>query len=194
MLISLIAAMDNERGIARDGAVPWHLPADLKRFKMITMGHHLVMGRKTFETIGRALPGRTSIVVTRQEKSLLAAFSDRFKKNLNIKEISSESGSTLHEIEKEKTVFIAHSLEQALAFADSRRENETFIIGGGEIYAQSMEYADQIYLTIVHATFDCDVFFPDLNPLKWVEVERVSIQSDPGNPFDTEFIRYQKIS
>ncbi len=137
MIISLIAAMDEKWGIGVDGHLPWHLPADLKRFKSLTMGHHLIMGRKTYESIGRPLPGRTTIIVTRNP------------------------------IYQPEGCLVAHSLETALEFARLDQEDEVFIIGGGEIFNQAIDIADRIYLTRVHTSLPADVHFPDISIEDW---------------------------
>jgi len=141
VIISLIVAMDEQGGIGKEGQIPWHLSADLKRFKTLTMGHHMIMGRKTCESIGRALPGRTSIVLTRTADSQFPG------------------------------CLVAGSLAEALALAESRGEGEVFIIGGGEIYAQSLPMADRIYLTRVHVIAGCDVFFPEIDENNWKDFE-----------------------
>ena len=137
MRISIIAAVASNGVIGRDNDLPWRLSADLKRFKRLTMGHHLLMGRKTFESIGRALPGRTTIVVSRREPAL------------------------------PEGVVVASSLESALQSARSAGEDEVFIAGGAEIYALAMPLTDRIYLTRIDAPFDGDTHFPDLDESLW---------------------------
>jgi dihydrofolate reductase len=135
--------MDEERGIGKDNRTPWHLSADLKRFKQLTMGHHILMGRKTFESIGRPLPGRSTIIITRQP------------------EYQAEG------------CLVAHSLDQALSIARDRGESELFVIGGGEIYTQALPVADRIYLTEVQTRVQADVYFPDFDPAGWDEINHV---------------------
>jgi dihydrofolate reductase len=137
LIISLIVAVDQKGGIGKNNQLPWHLSSDLKRFKSITMGHHLVMGRKTYETIGKPLPGRTMIVVTKNP--------------------SYHPGGCI----------IANSIEQALKVAEANNEDEVFIIGGGEIFTQSIDIANKIYLTTVHAVTNADVFFPKITDPSW---------------------------
>jgi dihydrofolate reductase len=162
MIISLIVAMDENRGIGRAGSLPWHLPADLKRFKELTTGHYLIMGRKTFDSIGRALPGRTSIIITRN-RSFLPAISDLTQ------------------------LKIAHSLGEALSIAEAAGESEAFIIGGGEIFQQAMPLADRIYLTQIHAQLPCDTFFPELDPSEWQIREEIYQAADDRNIYPTTF-------
>jgi len=137
--ISLIVAMDERRGIGWKGRLPWHLSADLKRFKELTMGHHLVVGRKTFESIGRALPGREMIVITRK------------------KEYQAEGAQA------------AHSLGEALELVQKSGESEVFIAGGGAVFAEALRIADKIYLTRVQAVAEADTFFPDFDLEGWEE-------------------------
>lgn len=140
MIISIIVAVDEQGGIGKNNRLPWHLPSDLKRFKAITIGHHLVMGRKTYETIGRPLPGRQMIIVTRQKNY-------------------TQFGAT-----------VVHSLREALDFAEENHESEVFVIGGGEIFRQAISLADKIYLTTVHADVDAEVKFPKLDLSKWTVI------------------------
>ena len=163
MIISLIVAMDEQGGIGSAGAIPWHLPADLKRFKTLTMGHHLIMGRKTYQSIGRLLPGRTTIVVTRNPEF-------------------QPSGS-----------LVCHNLDAALKLADQREETEAFIVGGGKIYEQAIVFADRLYLTLVHGRFETDVSFPPFNESSWVETERVFHPADERNPFAFTFRVLQRL-
>lgn len=151
MIISLLVAMDEKRGIGKDGKLPWRLSSDLKRFRELTMGHHLIVGRKTFESIGKALPGRRTIVVTR---------------NLEFKPDGCQ---------------VAVSLEAAIETARINGETEAFVIGGADIYAQALDIADWIYLTQVHAEVDADTFFPELNTDQWTEGDADRYPADKRN-------------
>ena len=162
MIISLIVAMDESHGIGLKGGIPWYLSDDLKRFKQVTMDHHLIMGRVTYESIGHALPGRVTIVITRQVGYLAPG------------------------------CLLADSLISALELAESRGESEAFIIGGGEIFAQSLELADRLYLTRVHTRLDCDVTFPPIRMDEWEEVERASHPADERNQFPFTFQLLQR--
>ena len=165
MIVSLLVAMDENRGIGRDNRLPWHISTDLKRFKILTMGHHLIMGRKTFESIGRPLPGRTMIVMSRNP-----AFRP-------------EGG------------FVAPSLDAALDLARSRDEEEAFIIGGGEIFSQALPIAGRIYLTKVHGTVQADVFFPLIDEEGWIVKETSIHPTGPKDEFPhTFFILDRKTS
>jgi len=153
MDISLIVAMDKRRGIGKDGRLPWHLPADLKLFKKITMGHHLIMGRKTWESIGRPLPGRTMIVLTRQP---------------DYQPIG---------------CLVASSLNEGLAIARRNGEGEVFVIGGANVFRQTLPMADRIYLSRVEGIFAADAFFPELPQGLWKTVKQTVYPSDDHDPF-----------
>jgi dihydrofolate reductase len=164
MIISLIVAMDEARGIGAGNQILWHLSDDLKRFKSLTMGHHVIMGRKTYESIGRPLPGRTTIIITRNPNYQAA---DGAKANVQVS--------------------LARSLEQALAMAQAAGESEAFVIGGGEIFAQALPLAERIYLTTVQAQFECDVFFPRIDPAEWRILEESSVPADEKNQFASTY-------
>jgi dihydrofolate reductase len=160
VIISLIAAMDRRYGIGRGNQLPWRLSADLKRFRELTMGHHIIVGRKTFESIGKPLPGRQMIIVTRDSgfKAAKAASCD-----------------------------VCHSLPDALEIARSRGETEVFVCGGAEIYQQSIELAGRLYLTFVDAEVEADTFFPEFNQGDWVEQENTFHPADEKNQFPFTF-------
>ena len=139
MIVSLIVAMDSNRGIGLDNRLPWRLPDDMKRFRQLTMGHHLVVGRKTFASIGKALPGRTMIVLTR-DPSFAAT-----------------------------DCLIAHSMAEVVELARSRNEKELFIGGGSEVYQAALPWASRIYLTSVHESVEADTFFPEIDSNDWIE-------------------------
>jgi dihydrofolate reductase len=153
MIISLIVAMDEKGGIGIANRLPWHLSADLKRFKTLTMGHHIIMGRKTYESIGKPLPGRTNLVVTRDPNY------------------------------QADGCLVVHSVDEALQTAQEQGEDEAFITGGRQIFAQSIGIAYRIYLTRVHAEVTADVYFPDFDPSEWVEQEAVYHESDEKNDY-----------
>jgi dihydrofolate reductase len=135
--LSVIVAVAANGVIGRGNALPWRLPGDLKRFKRLTMGHHLLMGRRTFESIGRPLPGRTSIVITRNRA------------------YTTPSG-----------VLVAHDVTTALA-AVSDDDSEAFVIGGAEIYRLTLPLADRLYLTEIERAAEGDVFFPTFEQDDW---------------------------
>lgn len=148
MRVSLIVAMAANRVIGRDGDLPWRLPADLRFFKRVTMGHHLVMGRKTWASIGRPLPGRTMVVLTR------------------------DAGLEI------PGVHVVHGLADALALARAAGDSEAFVIGGAEIFARALPLADRLYLTRIHADVEGDVRFPDFDESAWIEVAREEHAAD----------------
>ncbi|HIN21433.1 MAG TPA: dihydrofolate reductase [Rhodospirillales bacterium] len=158
MRLSLIVAMAKNRTIGLDGAMPWHIPEDLKFFKRVTMGHPVIMGRKTYQSIGAALPGRTNIVVTRN-KDFEAADAD-----------------------------VVHDLSEALTKAKATEElwrpdggrEEIFVIGGADIYGQALPEAQRIYMTEVHQEHPGDAFFPELAEGEWKETDRQD--RDPETP------------
>lgn len=159
--VTLIVAMTREGVIGRAGGLPWRLSADLKRFRALTMGHHLIMGRKTFESLGRVLPGRTSIVVTRQPNYALP-----------------------------KGVLRAASLTEALRLAD--RDDEVFIIGGGELFSAALPIADRLHITSVEADIPGDTWFPDWEPTHWVLISQERHSADENNEYDYTFYVYER--
>lgn len=156
--ITLVVAMDAQRGIGIDNKLPWHLPEDLAHFKRVTLGHPIVMGRKTFDSIGRPLPKRRNIVVTRN-----AGWS--------------------HD-----GVDVALSLQDALALVGAERAS---IIGGAQIFGESLDLADRLIVTEIDRVFQCDTFFPSIDPALWVETARERHHSD-ANACDYSFVTYVK--
>ena len=142
-IISIIAAIAENRAIGKSNKLLWHIPKDLQRFKQLTFGHPVIMGRTTFASLGKSLSGRINIIVTR-DKNYQA-----------------------------DGCIIAHSLEEAIdiaksSFAKTTKDKEIFIIGGGQIYEQGIKFADKLYLTIVKGNFEADTFFPDYSRFKKV--------------------------
>ncbi len=161
MLISLIAAMDRAGAIGKDNDLPWRLPDDLKRFKALTMGKPLLMGRRTAESLGRALPGRSNLVMTR---SGAAPFTGMVP---------------------------VHSLEQAQETARSKNAAELCVIGGGEIFELALPIADTLKLTFVDTVVaGADAFFPPLDPAEWKEIERTAHLADARHAFAFDFVDY----
>ncbi len=150
MRITLDAAIAKNGVIGKEGKLPWHLPEDLKRFKKLTLGHVLVMGRKTFDSIGRPLPGRTTVVMTRQA------------------DWEPPSGPS-------PMVLRAGSLDEALAKAGAI-DPEVFVVGGGEVYAEALPRADAMVLTWVDAEPEGDAFFPEVNWSAWKEASSEAIE------------------
>ncbi len=165
---SLIVAMSTNRTIGKDNQLPWHLPADLAHFKKVTMGKPVIMGRKTWESIGRPLPGRENIVVTRRE-------------------LPSRAG-----------IHVVADLDEAMAVAHVKAKanhaGEIMIIGGAQIFEQTVEYSDRIYLTTVVADIEGDTFFPPLNEERWVVVHRDYIAADERSSYPCIFEVLEKRS
>ncbi len=161
-MIKILVACDENRVIGKDNQLIWHLPADLKRFKSLTTGHVILMGRKTYESIGKPLPNRTTIVITRQA-----------------------------DFQAEGTI-TAHSVDEAILKAKSLSREDIFIVGGAEIYTLSLALADQILLTQLHDFFDGDAYFPEISAETWEIVARERGLTDEKNPFQYSFITYQK--
>ena len=157
--------MAQNRVIGKDGDLPWHISEDLKHFKRTTLGKPIIMGRKTFESIGRPLPGRTNIIVTRQA------------------DFVAEGTLTASD-------FIA-AIARGAAIARDDGVDEIMVIGGGEIYAQALPHADRIYLTEVQAEIGGDTVFPALDPAIWHEKDRVPHPSDGDTP-GYDFLRLER--
>ncbi len=163
MIVSLIAAASENNVIGNKGALPWKLPADMRFFRKTTEGHPVLMGRKTYQSIGRPLPKRRNIVISR------------------------------HEFPGKPMEFdVAHSVEEAIAMCKDDPSGEIFIIGGGEIYRQAMHLAHRIYLTRVHAIVEGDAFFPEVSSKEWQETSRVDHPADAENQHPFSFILFEK--
>ncbi|MBI1961083.1 MAG: dihydrofolate reductase [Parcubacteria group bacterium] len=137
-VISAIAAIGKNRELGKDGKIPWKIPGEQQYFKAVTLGHPIIMGRKTHESIGRALPGRVNMVITRSPGY------------------------------RADGCVVVSSVEDAILEAKKHDQEEIFVIGGGEIYRAAMPYLDKLYLTHVEGTFDADTFFPDYSEFKEV--------------------------
>lgn len=174
MRISMIAAMGDNRVIGRGSSLPWEMPADMHHFMRTTRGHHVIMGRTSFEDIGKPLVGRTNIVLTRVpavfERTLLP-----------------ESATALG-----KELFVVSSLDDALELAQSRSEIEAFIIGGEQVFRAGLLVAHRIYLTYIHGVFEGDTVFPELDKSLWVERSRIPHKADMDNPFDYTFTIWER--
>ncbi len=156
--ISLIVAMAKNRTIGINNTLPWRCPEDLKHFKALTMGHHMIMGRKTFDSIGKALPGRTTVIVTRN-------------KNLSI-----------------EGCVIAHSLQEAINVCSG--DEEIFVVGGAELYSQSLDLVDTLYITEIQQAVEGDAYFPEFDHSKWQETSRDIRAQDTPQPLEYHFVTY----
>lgn len=171
MTLSLIAGIGKNNELGYKNMLLWDLPRDMKYFRTTTSGHPVIMGRKTFESIGRPLPNRRNIVITRDTE---------YKKN---------------------GIEIVHSLEEALnLFSPSLDKGrgsgggvEVFVMGGAEIYKQAIEYADRLYITHVDGSFEADTFFPEIAKNIWTEKNREHYASDEENKYAMDFVIYEKL-
>jgi dihydrofolate reductase len=156
--LTIVVALDANNGIGVDNQLPWRLPEDLAHFKRTTMGHPIIMGRKTFDSIGRALPNRRNIVITHNR-------------------------DWQHE-----GVDVVHSLEDALALV---KDVPACIIGGSQIFAEALPLTGRLVVTHIDKVFECDTFFPEIDPRQWKEVARETRHSE-ANGFDYAFVSYER--
>ncbi|HEX4877312.1 MAG TPA: type 3 dihydrofolate reductase [Chitinophagaceae bacterium] len=163
MIISLVVAAATNNAIGKDGKMPWHLPNDLKHFKNVTWGMPVIMGRKTFDSLGKALPGRKNIVITRQQGW------------------------------KADNTVVVKNIEDALFVAKESDAKEVMVIGGGEIYKALFERASRIYLTRVHTDPEADTFFPAIDPQHWYLVSQKNHEADEKNSFNYSFQTWERI-
>lgn len=161
-MIKILVAFDENRVIGKNNELIWHLPADLKRFKALTTGHVIIMGRKTYDSIGKPLPNRTTIVISRNP-------------DLQI-----------------EGVICTCSMEEAILKAKSLSREEIFIVGGAEIYKLSLAVADQILVTQLHDIFEGDTFFPEIVADQWEVTERERGVTDEKNPYQYSFLTYSR--
>ena len=191
MRLSLIVAMDRNRVIGRGGTLPWRLSADLKRFKALTMGHHLIMGRKTFESIKILLPGRITIVLKHLASPYDYAFSDeRGLPRLLYKE--QPSLNIQYSPNEPLPLAFAPNLDMALKLAGA--DPEVFIIGGAQIYELALPRADRLYVTHVEAEVEGDTYFPAVDWSQWRLLEETRHEADTKNEFPHRFCIYDRIS
>lgn len=162
-MLSIIVAKAKNNIIGKENKLLWHLPEDLKRFKNLTIGHTIIMGRKTFESIGRILPDRKHIILSQNPD---------FKVN-------------------EPNVEIAHSPSDLKTYMEG--EEESFVIGGAMIYNLLMPYVSKMYVTEIDKDFEGDAFFPKINSEIWKEVEREKGPEDDENQFSYEYVTYERI-
>ena len=162
MTISLIAALAKNRVIGKDNKLPWNLPEDLKHFRDLTLGKPMIMGQKTFESIGKALPNRVNIVLTR-DKSF-----------------------------KPEGCIVAYSVEEALKAAEDCECSEIMVIGGGNVFSQFLPLADKMYLTMIDEDFEGDAYFPEFDWSNWQEINRVENLPDKDNPYKYTFLELER--
>jgi dihydrofolate reductase len=162
-IISAIVAMGENRVIGKNNQLPWRLPADLKRFKSLTTGHPILMGRKTYESIGKPLPNRTNIIISRN-----AGF-------------------------EAPGCIVVSTFDDALLAAGRGESKEIFIIGGAEIYKQLLPRTERLYLTIVHHSFEGDAYFTEFDKSDWREVKREDCEADAENPYAYSFLVLERV-
>jgi dihydrofolate reductase len=162
MIISLIVAASENNAIGKNNQLLWSLPNDMKFFKNTTWGMPVIMGRKTFESLKKDLPGRFNIVITRQPDL------------------------------KANNIVVAKDLNDALEKSVETNCKETFVIGGGEIYKQFIKVADRIYLTRVHTTIEGDTYFPEIDQSKWKLVSNEDLKKDDKHAYDYSFQVWEK--
>ncbi len=158
--LSILVAMSQNRTIGINNTLPWHIPEDLKRFKALTMGHHMIMGRKTFDSIGKPLPGRTTVIVTRNQ-------------GLKI-----------------EGCIIAHTLAEAIAACAG--DDEIFVVGGAELYAQAMPLTDTLYITEIQQDVGGDAHFPSFDKSVWQEVSRERHSQEAPQALKYHFVSYRR--
>lgn len=160
-MISFIVAMDKNRVIGNENKLPWHLPADLKFFKHVTMGHSIIMGRKTYDSIGSPLPGRENVIISRK------------------KDYKAEGCKIIHSISD-------------IVKMESETEKELFVIGGAEIFSETFQIADRLYLTLIDEEFSGDTFFPPFDKNEWELISKDKGIKDEKNPYDYYFCVYDR--
>lgn len=159
-MLSIVVAISENNVIGKDNKLLWHIPEDMKRFKMLTTGHTIIMGRKTFESLGKVLPDRKHIILTRDHSYVV----------------------------DNENVQIVNDINKLDEYIEDDKEN--FVIGGAIIYSQLIGKVDKIYMTKIHKTFEGDAYFPKLNETEWMEIQREKGIQDSENPYDYEYITY----
>lgn len=162
-MLSVIVAIANNNVIGKDNTLIWHLPEDLKRFKKLTTGHTIIMGRKTFESLGRVLPNRKHVVLTQNKD---------------------------YKIDDEN-VEVVYSISDIENYINDNEEH--FIIGGAKIYSLLFPYAKKMYITKINESFEGDVYFPNFEETEWKEVSKEKGKRDEKNDFDYEYINYERV-
>lgn len=160
-MTTIIAAVSKNYALGKNNTLLWHLPNDFKRFKTLTTGHYIVMGRKTFESLPHLLPNRTHVIITRQ-------------KNF-----------------KPENCIVVNNLQSAIKACPE--DEDIYIIGGGEIYKQSIEFADFIELTIVDEEFEADTFFPEIDTKMWKLIHVENHKKDEKHQYNYSFITYKRV-
>jgi dihydrofolate reductase len=166
MIVAAIAALSRNRVIGKNNDLPWRLPDDMKFFMETTKGHHVIMGRKNYDSLQdkfKPLPNRTNIVITRQKDF------------------------------KAPGCIVLNAIEPALRIAEKNQEKECFIIGGAEIYKLALSHTTRLYMTEIDAVIEGDTYFPDLKPNQWKETSRKHHPADARHPYPFDFVVYDRI-
>ncbi|WP_317172718.1 dihydrofolate reductase [Echinicola salinicaeni] len=163
LTVSIIVAKAKNNVIGKNNQLIWKLSADLKHFKKHTTGHYIIMGRKTYESMGKPLPNRTSVVITRNQDYTIP-----------------------------EGHHIVHNLKDALELAKKNHQEKVFIIGGGEIYKQALALTDELLITEVDCHPEGDTYFPNIDPNNWKIVQKETHQKDEKNEYDFSFITYNR--
>jgi len=161
-MLSFIVAMDKNRVIGHNNDLPWHLPNDLQFFKKTTTGHTIIMGRKTFDSLGRVLPNRKHVVLTRSQSDF------------------------------PEDVEVLSDIKSLLQYVDEHKDDNLFLIGGGNLFTQMLPYADRLYITEINEAFEGDVYFPEIDADLWVEVSRTKGPRDDRNDYDYDYVTYER--
>lgn len=169
MRVALIVAASDNNVIGNNNALPWHLPADFAFFRQTTMGKPVVMGRKTYESIGRPLPGRPNVVISRNPD---------WRVTSDVEVVSS----------------VPAAIARARVLAEASGQGEVMVIGGAEIYRLTLPDADRVYLTRVHARIEGDAFFPELDPAVWQLTSVRECPADERNRWDFSFLQYDRVT
>lgn len=172
MILSLIAAIGKNNELGKDNKLLWDLPSDMRHFRETTSGHPVIMGRKTFESIGRPLPKRRNVVITRDAN------------------YARDGIEVVHSLEEALQLF-NHSAKPKTS--PEEPDEEVFVIGGAEIYKQSLPYANRLYITRVDQNFEADAFFPVISP-EWKEVFCDSYAPDEAHAYPYSFVIYEKVT
>lgn len=162
-MISLLVAMDKNHVIGFENDMPWHIPKDLKFFKEKTTGHSMIMGRKTFDSIGRVLPNRRNIVLTRKQKDF------------------------------PEGIEVINDVQTILELNEANPKEEFFVVGGGDIFKQVLPYAHRMYITVIDESFEGDTYFPEFSKAEWKVTSTEKGIKDTKNPYDYNFLQYDRI-
>jgi dihydrofolate reductase len=182
MRLSFIAALATNNVMGAENRLPWRQSADLKRFKALTLGHHYIVGRRTYESVGRPLPGRTNVVVTRDPA---------WKPPVVATPLASTYGAGN---DVEAPLLIVNSIDEAIGVAENAGDQEPFIGGGAEIFRQTLHRADRMYLTRIHAEVAGDTFFPEFDDVaEWQLIDSEHFDADEKNQYPYSFLTYDRL-